>query len=69
MYKRQHYANTYLSLSRATVFSNVITVVSVFAGVVLLHEPFDGIMLAAALLIIGGIAGVQRFSKDKEQGE
>ena len=64
-----HYANTYLSLSRATVFSNVITVVSVFAGVVLLREPFDGIMLAAALLIIGGIAGVQRFSKDKEQGE
>ena len=56
-----NYANTYLPLSRATVFSNVITVVSVFAGVVLLKENFDMYMLLATVMIILGIAGVQYF--------
>ncbi len=60
-----NYANTWLPLSRATVFSNVITVVSVFAGVVLLKEPFDVYMLLASVLIVGGIAGVQYFSASK----
>ncbi len=60
-----NYANTWLPLSRATVFSNVITVVSVFAGVVLLKEPFDLYMLLASVLIVGGIAGVQYFSASK----
>ncbi len=56
-----NYANTWLPLSRATVFSNVITVVSVFAGVVLLKEAFDVYMLIASVLIVLGIAGVQYF--------
>jgi drug/metabolite transporter (DMT)-like permease len=56
-----NYANTYLPLSRATVFSNVVTVVSVFAGVVLLKESFDIWMLFATAMIILGIAGVQYF--------
>ncbi len=56
-----NYANTYLPLSRATVFSNVITVVSVFAGVVLLKETFDVYMLLATVMIVLGIAGVQYF--------
>lgn len=57
-----NYANTWLPLSRATVFSNVITVVSVFAGVVLLGDPFDVFMLIATLMIIFGIIGVQYFT-------
>lgn len=56
-----NYANTYLTLSRATVFSNVITVVSVAAGIFLLKEPFSVEILLAALMIIVGIAGVQYF--------
>lgn len=60
-----NYANTYLPLSRATVFSNVITVVSVIAGVLILKESFDVYMLAAVLLIIGGIVGVQYFTAGK----
>lgn len=58
-----NYANTYLPLSRATVFSNVITVVSVAASIWLLHEPFSVYILLAALLIIFGIAGVQYFTR------
>lgn len=64
-----NYANTWLPLSRATVFSNVITVVSVFAGVVILREPFDRYLLPASLLIIAGIAGVQYFAPQKADGE
>ncbi len=61
-----NYANTHLPLSRATVFSNVITVVSVFAGVVILKETFDLLMLIAAAMIVAGIAGVQYFAKTRE---
>ncbi len=56
-----NYANTYLTLSRATVFSNVITVVSVAAGILLLKEPFSVNIVLAAVMIILGIAGVQYF--------
>lgn len=56
-----NYANTYLTLSRATVFSNVITVVSVAAGIFLLVEPFSVQIVLAAVMIIVGIAGVQYF--------
>ena len=34
------FANAYLTVSEASLFSNVTTVVSVLAGVVLLKEPF-----------------------------
>ena len=57
-----NHANTWLPLSRATVFSNVITVVSVFAGVVWLGDPFDAFMLIATCMIVLGIVGVQYFA-------
>lgn len=55
-----NYANTHLPLARTTSFSNVTTVVSVFAGV-LLGETFHGGTLLAAVLIIVGVWGVQHF--------
>lgn len=61
-----NYANTYLPLARTTVFSNVITVVSVFAGAVFLNEPFGWPAVAAAILIVVGIWGVQHFVSKKE---
>lgn len=57
-----NYANTYLPLARTTVFSNVITVVSVFAGAVFLHEPFGPWAAVAAVMIVVGIWGVQQFT-------
>ena len=36
------------------------TVISVFAGVIFLGEPFGWISLAASVVIIAGVWGVQR---------
>ena len=55
-----NYANTYLPVTRTSIFSNVITVVSVFAGVMFLHEAFSPLSFCAAAMILIGVWGVQR---------
>ncbi len=58
-----NYANTYLPISRTTVFSNVITVVSIFAGIVILKEtPLTVLNVFLSIVIIVGVWGVQRFA-------
>lgn len=54
------YAITRLPVARETVFSNLTTAVSVFAGVFILHEPFSWVSLLCILAILAGIYGVQR---------
>ena len=54
------YVLTGLSVARATVFSNLTTAVSVFAGTVFLHEPFSVFGLICCIVILIGIYGVQR---------
>lgn len=54
------YAITRLPVARETVFANLTTAVSVFMGVVFLHEPFGWLSLLCILLILVGIYGVQR---------
>lgn len=56
------YAIGKLSVARETVFANLTTAVSVFAGAVFLREPFTWLSLLCCLLILGGIYGVQRCS-------
>ena len=56
------YALTYLTVARESVFSNLTTAVSVFAGAVFLHEPFSWLSLLFCFLILLGIWGVQRTS-------
>ncbi|MBO4873570.1 MAG: DMT family transporter [Lachnospiraceae bacterium] len=58
------YALTYLSVARESVFSNLTTAVSVFAGAVLLKEPFSWLSLVCCALILFGIWGVQRTSPE-----
>lgn len=53
------YAIGRLSVARQTVFANLTTAVSVFAGAVFLHEPFTWLTLLCCLLILVGIFGVQ----------
>lgn len=53
------YAIGKLSVARQTVFANLTTAVSVFAGAVFLREPFTWVSLLFCLLIVGGIFGVQ----------
>lgn len=53
-------ANGCLPIAKSMAFCNLTTVISLFAGVVFLHEPFSVVSLFASLLIILGIWGVQR---------
>lgn len=61
------YALTHLTVARESVFSNLTTVVSVFAGAVFLHEPFTWLSLIFCLLILLGIWGVQRAAQKPDQ--
>lgn len=58
-----NYTNSVLPVAKSTSFSNVTTVLSLFAGVIFLHEPMKGIGYLASALIIIGIIGVQRNGK------
>lgn len=62
-----NYANSHLPVARTTAFSNVTTVVSVFAGALLLGESFNAATLIAAVLIVVGVWGVQRFKKEQRE--
>jgi len=53
-------ANGYLPVAKTMAFCNLTTVISLFAGVIFLHEPFNAVSLLASVLIILGIWGVQR---------
>lgn len=57
------YAITKLPVARETVFSNLTTAVSVFAGAVFLHEPFSWLGFLCCVVIIVGIWGVQRTDR------
>ena len=57
------YSLTKLSVARATVFANLTTAVSVFAGAVILHEPFSLFGLLCCAVILIGIYGVQRTAR------
>ena len=49
-----------MTVARETVFANLTTAVSVFAGVIFLHEPFTWFGAFCCLIIFIGIYGVQR---------
>ena len=57
------YSITYMTVARETVFANLTTAVSVFAGAVFLHEPFSAVGFACCVLILVGIYGVQRCDR------
>ena len=61
------YAITYMSVARETVFANLTTAVSVFAGVVFLHEPFSWLGLVCCILILAGIYGVQKTARKESE--
>lgn len=61
-----NYAISKLPVARETVFANLTTAVSVFAGAVFLHEPFSWLGLVFCIVILIGIYGVQRTALRKE---
>ena len=58
-----NYANSVLPVARVTSFCNLTTVISLFAGVIFLHEPFGWVSLLASIIIIAGVWGVQRNAR------
>lgn len=58
-----NYANTYLPVAKTTVFSNVTTIVSVIAGAIFLNERVTVTTVAATLMIVVGVFGVQKTGK------
>lgn len=55
-----NFANNHLPVAKTTAFCNLTTVISVFAGVVFLNEPFSAVMLIAAAMIVVGVWKVQK---------
>ena len=55
-----NFANNHLPVAKTTAFCNLTTVISVFAGVVFLKEPFSAVMLLSAAMIIMGVWKVQK---------
>lgn len=53
-----NYSTTLISATRAVSFSNIITVVTVIAGVTILHEHFTPVQYLFCALIILGVWGV-----------
>lgn len=60
-----NYANTYLPIARATIFSNVITVVSTTAGFAV-GEKFRISTVLCCIVIVLGICAVQKFDGVKQ---
>jgi len=61
----QNYSVTYLDAAKVTVFSNVVPVVSLLAGVLILGEPFSAVYLVGIVLILLGVYKVNAVSNDK----
>ena len=51
----QNYSVTYLDAAKVTVFSNMVPIVSLLAGVLLLGEPFSAVYLIGIALILIGV--------------
>ena len=57
-----NYGMTYLEVSRASIFTNIIPVVSVIAGVTILGEPFSAVSAVGIVLILSGVYMVNKLS-------
>lgn len=58
-----NYSLAKLQASKATVFANISTIVSILAGVIFLNESFHLYHLVGSALILIGVWGTSRFSR------
>ena len=63
-----NYSLSQLTATQASVFSNLTTIISTVAGVVLLGEPFHWYHWLGALAILVGIWGTNRFARAIPKG-
>lgn len=50
-----NFGSTHISVSEASLFANLTTVISIAAGVVILHETFTVWQVAGAIMILGSV--------------
>lgn len=62
-----NFALSRLEASRMSIFNHLGTVISIFAGVLLLHEHLRYYQVIGALLIIIGVIGTNYFAADKRE--
>jgi drug/metabolite transporter (DMT)-like permease len=58
-----NFSVTRLGVHRTSTFAGISTVVSIAAGVLLLHEPFTFTQGAGAVMILLGVTGVNQFGR------
>ena len=61
-----NFASNTLPVAKTTAFCNLTTAISMFAGVVFLHEPFGLLSLLASAMIILGVWKVQTAQTKKQ---
>lgn len=59
-----NYSLSKLQASKTSVFSNISTIVSIVAGIVFLNESFKIYHLVGSVLILLGVWGTNRYSRD-----
>jgi drug/metabolite transporter (DMT)-like permease len=62
-----NYSTTAISAVRASSFSNIITVVTVLAGVIILKEKFTILEYILCAVIILGVWGVNTFTAERNR--
>lgn len=56
-----NYALNYLSVGHTLIFSNFTTVISVVAGILVMHEEFTAVQLAGVVIIVLSVFGVSYY--------
>lgn len=58
-----NYSLAKLPVARMAVFSSCSTLISVLSGVIIMHDEFSLINVAAFALMLAGVWGVNRFER------
>lgn len=64
-----NYMLSKLEASKSSVFTNLTTIVSIIAGVVILNEPFYWYHIIGGLMIVLGVWGTNYYGKSKKINE
>lgn len=62
-----NYSLSHLSVAKATLFSNITTVISVLAGIFILHDSFSGLQLVGVAVILVSVMGVSYQREQKKE--
>jgi len=61
-----NYALSKIEASKMSVFNNLATLITIFAGVMILHETLQYFHIIGAAIIIIGVIGTNYFGNKKE---